>query len=779
MESQKVQIIETYVKHSFNSSISDLFIVSCVAVNIQEKFLDFSTFKAFVIHQVCNSGNISLIFQNKDKLYQTFNVGNFLLKYLDEDNDQIPVECEDEFKETIKVAQDLLLKGLPLKLIVDISTKTDISENDLEKIKFTSETLPRDLKAREITNDIFKDSFKRNKHSTEIMSPISSTNNGPPSWFVLYMDKFKCDILNEVDAMILAKHQIYHNKIKSKPYRGKRISEEETSDNHLCVSEPRSTKILRKLEKLQKREKKLERKLDQRLEKMESKKKRMLEKVTQTKNVKRKLCEGSVSASYLIGGSLVNPLTPIHINPGERFSRTWELINDGLIPWTKATEMREAWGSAGLTPVARVVKCPLLLPGEQGHVTMMFNAPVTPGTYHSYWHLFHMGDRFGHWIVCTVIVEINDQDKISINVGQGKDLSGKLANKMLCKDAEYDSGSDLEGCFVKELSNNLSNLTLDKKTEYDSGSDLDLCSEELPCNLVSSTSDKNPEYDSGSDLEICSNSADSDSADSFVVVNLPMTLFSDLAAENKGTIPVKVLSKNCKTLSKIEKTKNVQKEISKTESKIEMDSNTSNSNEHKFTDYKHKDSVYVVDRAGTCLLARTNEECCAILNTGQISENINCKFPIFSSSTHLVDKLESSGSAASSDLKCNFNNINSETGFPASNSPTIISSNKAEVPKKLIDSPQKISEHILPEKLVKGAMNMASKAYSTAHSVFNNIATKQGLASDFDAHFESNVFTLVEMGFTNTLRNAEVLKCVGNDINRAVPILLSKDNNIQ
>lgn len=98
----------------------------------------------------------------------------------------------------------------------------------------------------------------------------------------------------------------------------------------------RSCKILRKLEKLQKREKKLEHKLDQRLEKMESKKKRMLEKVSQTKTVKRKSGEGLGSVPYLMSGISTKPLSPVHVRPGEVFPRTWEILNDGTIPWTDA-----------------------------------------------------------------------------------------------------------------------------------------------------------------------------------------------------------------------------------------------------------------------------------------------------------------------------------------------------------------------------------------------------------------------------------------------------------
>lgn len=57
---------------------------------------------------------------------------------------------------------------------------------------------------------------------------------------------------------------------------------------------------------------------------------------------------------------------------------------------------------------------------------------------------------------------------------------------------------------------------------------------------------ENPEYDSGSDLEVCSNISESDSVDSFVVVDLPMFLFSDSPAESKGTLLV-MFNNNCRS----------------------------------------------------------------------------------------------------------------------------------------------------------------------------------------------------------------------------------------
>jgi len=81
------------------------------------------------------------------------------------------------------------------------------------------------------------------------------------------------------------------------------------------------------------------------------------------------------------------------------------------LPWTDKTELRLAWGSYGLEPKATVVKCPLLMPGEKGVIAVTFRAHEFPGIFESYWHFYHMGVRFGHWLDCAVIVDGKETDK--------------------------------------------------------------------------------------------------------------------------------------------------------------------------------------------------------------------------------------------------------------------------------------------------------------------------------------------------------------------------------
>lgn len=103
----------------------------------------------------------------------------------------------------------------------------------------------------------------------------------------------------------------------------------------------RNMKLLRKIEKLHRKEKKLETKLDQRIEKMETRKKRMLERASCPRNGKHKLSEESGSEGYgpaslpkWLSGVPLTKLLPIHVLPQQVFSRTWEVLNNGIVPWT-------------------------------------------------------------------------------------------------------------------------------------------------------------------------------------------------------------------------------------------------------------------------------------------------------------------------------------------------------------------------------------------------------------------------------------------------------------
>lgn len=111
----------------------------------------------------------------------------------------------------------------------------------------------------------------------------------------------------------------------------------------------RDHKLLKKIEKLHKREKKLEKKLDSKLEKLENKTKRRMEKKFQSKSCseqpyEKKACSGSRKrtsdgpvCTYLMDAIPLNDgpkPAETHIRLGERFTKVWEIMNNGTLPWT-------------------------------------------------------------------------------------------------------------------------------------------------------------------------------------------------------------------------------------------------------------------------------------------------------------------------------------------------------------------------------------------------------------------------------------------------------------
>ncbi|KAK9737576.1 Ig-like domain from next to BRCA1 protein [Popillia japonica] len=94
-----------------------------------------------------------------------------------------------------------------------------------------------------------------------------------------------------------------------------------------------------------------------------------------------------------------------HMAGGESYCKTWEVMNSGTLPWTSSTGLRYAWGSQALKPLSKEVQCPPLQPGQSGKICVLLEIPKIAGTYECYWHFYHEGRRFGHWLGCEVIVD--------------------------------------------------------------------------------------------------------------------------------------------------------------------------------------------------------------------------------------------------------------------------------------------------------------------------------------------------------------------------------------
>nr|CAD7455635.1 unnamed protein product [Timema tahoe] len=206
----------------------------------------------------------------------------------------------------------------------------------------------------------------------------------------------------------------------------KKASDDDSSDG-VQGTETRDLKLLKKIEKLHKREKKL----DSKLEKLETKTKRRMEKKSSSvqcvkvsplpsatgseRKVARKRSSDGPVITYLMDAILLNEgsqLPDTIVKVGDTFTKVWDIMNNGTLPWTDKvgymstrTELRLTWGTLGLEPEITTVSCPILEPGEKGQISVNFRAPEFPGAFETYWHFHHMGVRFGHWIRCAVVVE--------------------------------------------------------------------------------------------------------------------------------------------------------------------------------------------------------------------------------------------------------------------------------------------------------------------------------------------------------------------------------------
>ncbi|XP_033608398.1 uncharacterized protein LOC111866967 isoform X2 [Cryptotermes secundus] len=402
-------------------------------------------------------------------------------------------------------------------------------------------------------------------------------DDSPPPWFKKYMQKFKNEIVAEITTNVMynTRQVLESTKASTHPScccierksglvaatksKKKKSSDEDSSDGGLS-NDQRDHKLLKKIEKLHKREKKLEKKLDSKLEKLENKTKRRMEKKSQSKSrperpsekicggTRKKMSDGPVG-TYLMDAILLNDghrPTETHIRLGERFTKVWEIMNNGTLPWTDKTELRLAWGSSGLQPKATVLKCPILMPGEKGIIAVTFQAPEFPGTFESYWHFYHMGVRFGHWLGCAVIVDSKEREKEVTNV--------RPADR-------HESVHDSENNNDKEMSKTKADQPVDLRKKYEpnqvvgssatqsvAGTDdaYETMSEDKAASTEKGkdeTKERSAEYESDSDdenLSIISGTisitSDSEEDENFVLVPVPPCFICDVPLEESGII---------------------------------------------------------------------------------------------------------------------------------------------------------------------------------------------------------------------------------------------------
>jgi len=413
-------------------------------------------------------------------------------------------------------------------------------------------------------------------------------DDSPPPWFKKYMQEFKNEIVAEITTSVMYNTRQVLDSVKmiSRPScccgernggsvavtrsRKKKTSDED-SDGALS-GDQRDHKLLKKIEKLHKREKKLEKKLDSKLEKLENKTKRRMEKKIQSRSCseqppEKKTCSGAGKRTkeWPVGTYLMDavPLNDgpkpaeTHIRLGGRFTKAWEIMNSGTLPWTDKTELRLAWGSYGLEPKATVVKCPLLMPGEKGVIAVTFRAPEFPGRFESYWHFYHMGVRFGHWLDCAVIVDGKETEKQEVTTERpvASSVSGdwheSVCDKTPNEDKEVSKARvDQPVDLRKKYEPNQESCSTDVKSLVGMDNVCDKVNEDKRTSVErekTETRQRNPEYESDSDDEnlsvisgTISLTSDSEEDENFVLVPMPLCFMCDYPVQKSDSAPAAI-----------------------------------------------------------------------------------------------------------------------------------------------------------------------------------------------------------------------------------------------
>uniref|UniRef100_A0A8C6XIR3 NBR1 autophagy cargo receptor n=1 Tax=Naja naja TaxID=35670 RepID=A0A8C6XIR3_NAJNA len=109
-----------------------------------------------------------------------------------------------------------------------------------------------------------------------------------------------------------------------------------------------------------------------------------------------------------LGAAFVDENVPdgSHLPPNIIFMKYWCMRNTGNITWSSDTKLKLMWGNITLMSSGKKdVIVPPLLPGEEGIVSVEFEAPGTEGTYTSHWRLSHKEEQFGPRIWCSIVVD--------------------------------------------------------------------------------------------------------------------------------------------------------------------------------------------------------------------------------------------------------------------------------------------------------------------------------------------------------------------------------------
>lgn len=91
------------------------------------------------------------------------------------------------------------------------------------------------------------------------------------------------------------------------------------------------------------------------------------------------------------------------MTPGQKFSKSWEIENNGEVPWPEGTELRRVEGPP-MGPIESVTLSERAA-GQRAEISVDLEAPADPGTHRSYWQLC-LGDTcFGGRFFVEIVVQ--------------------------------------------------------------------------------------------------------------------------------------------------------------------------------------------------------------------------------------------------------------------------------------------------------------------------------------------------------------------------------------
>lgn len=91
------------------------------------------------------------------------------------------------------------------------------------------------------------------------------------------------------------------------------------------------------------------------------------------------------------------------MSPGQAFEKTWRVKNTGTCTWTEGYKIAFGYGE-NMNGQARPLEN-AVAPEEEIEVTVVFSAPLTAGSYQSYWRMVNpAGVNFGEWLYVDIVV---------------------------------------------------------------------------------------------------------------------------------------------------------------------------------------------------------------------------------------------------------------------------------------------------------------------------------------------------------------------------------------